>query len=96
MIEKLSTYKANQVLSTGGIIFGLSLMDLYTLLSIIFVSINLCILVFTLIRNLRVRLKDGKLDENEKQDTAMEILKLRETIKELSEKAKELENKEDK
>lgn len=84
-------YKTNIVLSSGGLVMGLSIIDIATLFGIIYTAINLAILIFGIVRNVIERLKDGKLDENEKQDTAMEILKLTETIKDLQEKVKEAE-----
>ena len=87
-------YKTNTILSGGGIILGLSIVDIATIFGIIYTAVNLGILIFTIVRNIINRLKDGKLDENEKQDTAMEILKLTETIKDLQSKVKEAQEKE--
>lgn len=88
-------YKTNMILSSGGVILGMSMMDIATLFGIIYTVINLAILIFTIIRNIINRVKDGEFDENEKQDTAMEILKLTETIKDLQSKVKDAQNKED-
>ena len=87
-------YKTNTILSSGGIILGLSIVDIATIFGIIYTAVNLGILIFTIIRNIVNRVKDGKFDENEKQDTAMEILKLTETIKDLQSKVKEAQDKE--
>jgi len=90
MINKVE----NIILTAGsstGVVFGVALTDVYTVLGIILTALNLGILLFTLIRNIYYRMKDGNFDKKDAQDTAMEILQLTDKVKELQEKLKEKE-----
>lgn len=72
---------------------GLGLANIYNILGIILVILNIGILLFNFICRMRDRMKDGKFTNEEKAETAKEILELTEKIKELQE---ELDNKEKK
>lgn len=91
--------KANDIMLTAGsstgIFFGISIIDVYYLLGIIVTAINLVILCITIINNIRKRMSDGEYTNEERAETAKEILQLKETINELN-KQIENKNKEDK
>ena len=72
---------------------GLGLANIYNILGIILVVLNIGILLFNFICRMRDRMKDGQLTNEEKAETAKEILELTEKIKELQEA---LDNKEKK
>ena len=71
----------------GGLAIGLS--QIYTILGIVLTVVSIVVLVINFILAMRDRFKDGKLDNNEKAETAKEILELKETIEKLQ---KELDN----
>ena len=64
---------------------GVGLANLYTILGIVLVVLNIGILIFNFICRMKDRLKDGKLTNEEKAEAAKEILELTEKIKELQE-----------
>ena len=64
---------------------GVGLANLYTILGIVLVVLNIGILIFNFICRMKDRLKDGKLTNEEKAEAAKEILDLTEKIKELQE-----------
>ena len=64
---------------------GVGLANLYTILGIVLVVLNIGILIFNFVCRMKDRLKDGKLTNEEKAETAKEILELTEKIKELQE-----------
>lgn len=64
---------------------GVGLANIYTVLGIILIVLNICILLINLFLRLRDRLKDGKLTNTEKAETAKEILDLTEEVKKLQE-----------
>ena len=64
---------------------GVGLANIYTILGIVLVVLNIGILIFNFICRMKDRLKDGKLTNEEKAETAAEILELTEKIKELQE-----------
>lgn len=64
---------------------GVGLANIYTILGILLVVLNIGILIFNFICRMKDRLKDGKLTNEEKAETAKEILDLTEKIKELQE-----------
>ena len=64
---------------------GVGLANIYTILGIVLVVLNIGILIFNFICRMKDRLKDGKLTNEEKAETAAEILDLTEKIKELQE-----------
>lgn len=64
---------------------GVGLANIYNVLGIILVVLNISILIYNFVCRMRDRLKDGKLDAQEKADTAKEVLELTNKIKELQE-----------
>lgn len=88
-------YKANMVLSSGGVVMGLSVMEISLILGIVYTSINLVILIFTIGRNVYSRFKDGKLDKEEINDTKQDINELLNTINELNNEIDKLKEHKD-
>ena len=74
---------------------GVGLANIYNILGIILVVLNIGILVFNLICRMRDRMKDGKFTNEEKAETAKEILELTEKIKELQDALDSKENNND-
>ena len=74
---------------------GVGLANIYNILGIILVVLNIGILIFNLICRMKDRMKDGKLTNEEKADTAREILELTEKIKELQNALDSKENNND-
>lgn len=74
---------------------GVGLANIYTILGIILVVLNIGILIFNFICRMKDRLKDGKLTNEEKAETAREILELTEKIKELQNALDSKENDND-
>lgn len=74
---------------------GVGLANIYNILGIILIVINIGILIFNFICRMRDRMKDGKLTNEEKADTAREILELTEKIKELQNALDSKENDND-
>ena len=72
---------------------GLGLANIYNILGIILVILNIGILLFNFVCRMRARMEDGKFTNEEKAETAKEILELTEKIKELQDA---LDNKETK
>ena len=64
---------------------GVGLANVYTILGIILIVLNIGILLINLFLRIRDRLKDGKLTNEEKAETANEVLKLTEEVKKLQE-----------
>ena len=64
---------------------GVGLANIYTILGIILVVLNIGILIYNFVCRMKDRLKDGELDAQEKADTAKEVLELTNKIKELQE-----------
>lgn len=62
---------------------GLGLANIYNILGIILIIINIGILIFNFVCRMRDRMKDGKLTNEERADTAKEMLELAEEIKRL-------------
>lgn len=79
--------------AAGGLALGLS--NIYNILGIILVIVNLGILIFNFVCRMRDRMKDGKFTNEEKADTAKEILELTEEIKRLQDELNKV-NKENK
>ena len=71
---------------------GLGLANIYNILGIILIVINIGILIFNFVCRMRDRMKDGKFTNEEKADTAREILELTEKIKELQKELDEHDN----
>ena len=67
---------------------GVGLANLYTILGIILIVVNISILIINFIMRLRDRLKDGKFTNEEKAESAKEVLELTEKVKELQEELK--------
>ena len=74
---------------------GVGLANIYTVLGIILVALNIGILIFNFICRMKDRLKDGKFTNEEKAETAKEILDLTEKIKELQNALDSKENDND-
>lgn len=79
--------------AAGGLALGLT--NVYTLLGIILIVVNLGILIFNFVCRMRDRLKDGKFTNEERADAAREMLELAEEIKRLQEELDKV-NKENK
>ncbi len=77
----------------GGLIIGLS--NIYTILGIVLTALSIIVLLVNLFIRLHDRLKDGKLTNEEKAETAKEILDLNEEIKRLQDELNKV-NKENK
>ena len=74
---------------------GLGLANIYNILGIILIIINIGILIFNFVCRMRDRMKDGKFTNEEKAETAKEILELTEKIKELQDALDSKENNND-
>lgn len=74
---------------------GVGLANIYNILGIILVVINIGILIFNFVCRMRDRMKDGKFTNEEKAETAKEILELTEKIKELQNALDSKENDND-
>lgn len=72
---------------------GVGLANIYNILGIILVVLNIGILMFNFICRMRDRMKDGKFTNEEKAETAKEILELTEEIKKLKDELDSKENK---
>lgn len=79
--------------AAGGLALGLT--NIYNLLGIILIIVNLGILIFNFVCRMRDRLKDGKFTNEEKAESAKEILELTEEIKRLQDELNKV-NKENK
>lgn len=79
--------------AAGGLALGLT--NIYNLLGIILIIVNLGILIFNFICRMKDRLKDGKFTNEERADAAREMLELAEEIKRLQEELDKV-NKENK
>lgn len=71
---------------------GVGLANIYNILGIILVILNIGILMFNFICRMRDRMKDGKFTNEEKAETAKEILELTEEIKRLKDELDSKEN----
>ena len=67
--------------AAGGLALGLS--NIYNILGIILIVVNLGILIFNFVCRMRDRMKDGKFTNEERADAAREMLELAEEIKRL-------------
>lgn len=74
---------------------GVGLANIYNILGIVLIVINIGILIFNFVCRMRDRMKDGKFTNEEKADTAREILELTEKIKELQDALDSKENNND-
>lgn len=72
---------------------GLGLANIYNVLGIILVVLNIGILMFNFICRMRDRMKDGQFTNEEKAESAKEILELTEEIKKLKDELDSKENK---
>ena len=79
--------------AAGGLALGLT--NIYNLLGIILIIVNLGILIFNFVCRMRDRMKDGKFTNEEKAESAKEILELTEEIKRLQDELNKV-NKEQK
>lgn len=62
---------------------GVGLANVYNILGIILIVVNLGILIFNFVCRMRDRMKDGKFTNEERADAAREMLELAEEIKRL-------------
>lgn len=83
-------YILSDMTASGGLVIGLS--NIYTILGIILTALSIIVLLINLFMRLHDRMKDGKLTNEEKADTAKEILELTNKIKELQEALKKEKN----
>lgn len=74
---------------------GVGLANIYNILGIILVILNIGILIFNFICRMRDKLKDGKFTNEERADAAREMLELAEEIKRLQDELNNKENKND-
>lgn len=79
--------------AAGGLALGLT--NIYNILGIILIIVNLGILMFNFVCRMKDRMKDGKLTNEEKAESAKEILELTEEIKRLQDELNKV-NKENK
>lgn len=79
--------------AAGGLALGLT--NIYNILGIILIIVNLGILMFNFVCRMRDRLKDGKFTNEEKAESAKEILELTEELKRLQDELNKV-NKENK
>lgn len=79
--------------AAGGLALGLT--NIYNILGIILIIVNLGILIFNFVCRMRDRMKDGKFTNEEKAESAKEILELTEELKRLQDELNKV-NKENK
>ena len=72
---------------------GVGLANVYNILGIILIVVNLGILIFNFVCRMRDRMKDGKFTNEERADAAREMLELAEEIKRLQDELNKI-NKE--
>ena len=70
--------------AASGLALGLS--NVYNILGIILIVVNLGILIFNFVCRMVDRLKDGRLSDQEKADSKAELEALQEQIQELTDK----------
>ena len=78
---KRSLFIASDATAGGGLAIGLS--QIYTILGIVLTIVSIIVLIINFSLAMKDRLKDGKLTNDEKAETAKEILELKETIEKL-------------
>lgn len=86
-------YILSDATAGGGLVIGLS--QIYTILGIILTTLSIIVLLVNLFMRLHDRMKDGKFTNEEKAETAKEILELTEKIKELQDALDSKENNND-
>lgn len=64
---------------------GVGLANIYNILGIVLIIVNLGILIFNFVCRMRDRMKDGKFTNEERADAAREMLELAEEIQRLKE-----------
>lgn len=74
---------------------ALGLANIYNILGIVLIVVNLGILIFNFVCRMRDRMKDGKFTNEERADAAREMLELAEEIKRLQDELNKV-NKENK
>lgn len=72
---------------------GVGLANIYNILGIILIIINIGILIFNFVCRMRDRMKDSKFTNEERADAAREMLELAEEIQRLKEELEKKENK---
>ncbi len=72
---------------------GVGLANIYNILGIVLIIVNLGILIFNFVCRMRDRMKDGKFTNEERADAAREMLELAEEIQRLKEELEKKENK---
>lgn len=78
---------AGDVSAGGSLAIGLT--QIYTILGIVLTTISIIVLVINFILRMKDRLSDGKLTNEEKAESAKEILELKETIEKLQKEINE-------
>lgn len=78
---KKGLFLAGEATAGGGLAIGLT--QIYTILGIILTVASLIVLIVNFILRLKDRLSDGKMTNEEKAETAKEIIELKETIDKL-------------
>lgn len=78
---KKGLFLASEATAGGGLAIGLT--QIYTILGIILTVASLIVLIVNFILRMKDRLSDGKITNEEKAETAKEILELKETIDKL-------------
>lgn len=69
--------------ATAGGALAISLTQIYTILGIVLTVASLIVLIVNFILRIKDRLSDGKMTNEEKAETAKEIIELKETIDKL-------------
>lgn len=83
----------SDVTASAGV--GVGLANIYNILGIVLVVLNIGILIFNFACRMRDRMKDGQFTNEEKAETAKEILELTEKVKELQDALDSKENDND-
>ncbi len=78
---KKGLFLAGDVSAGGSLAIGLS--QIYTILGIVLTTISIIVLVINFVLRMKDRLSDGKMTNEEKAETAKEIIELKETIDKL-------------
>ena len=88
---KKGLFLAGEATAGGGLAFGLT--QIYTIFGIILTVVSLIVLLVNFILRLKDRLSDGKFTNEEKAETAKEIIELKETIDRLQKEIDSYGNK---
>lgn len=88
---KKGLFLAGEATAGGGLAIGLT--QIYTILGIVLTVASLIVLIVNFILRLKDRMSDGKFTNEEKAETAQEILELKETIDKLKKEIDSYGNK---